>query len=174
MEVFLSPEAWITAGIIFGLRVANMALDTIRVNMVIRNRKVSTWILGFLQTIVFVYVLTAVVQDLTNILNIFAYAGGYATGNVVGMWIEERLAIGHINMRIISPRRGKALVEQLREAGYAVTEIPAQGRDGAVSLLNASVRRKEIKKVMEVVQEIDEEAMVTAEDMRPVRRGFWR
>jgi len=174
MEIFFSPDAWLTAGLIFGLRVANMALDTIRVNMVIRNRKVITWILGFMQTLVFVYVLTAVMQDLNNILNVIAYAAGYSTGNVVGMWIEEGMAIGHINVRIISPSRGKAVAEQLRDKGYGVTEIPAQGRDGAVSLLNASVRRKHIKLVMKIVQDTDEEAMVTAEDMRPVRRGFWR
>ena len=127
-----------------------------------------------MQTVIYVAVLTTVINDLSNILNVVAYAGGYATGNVVGMWVEERLAIGHINLRIISPGLGTAIVKRLREEGYAVTEIPARGKDGAVTLVNASIYRRHVGAVMDIVQEVDAEAFMTAEDTRPVRRGFWR
>lgn len=174
MENLLSVEAWIWAGLIFITRVANMSLDTIRVKMVMRGRKKAAWLLGFVQTVIYVGVLTAVINDLTNILNLVAYAGGFATGNVVGMWVEERLAVGHINLRIISPNLGNAIVKLLREKGYAVTEIPARGKDGAVTLLNASVFRRHVGAVMGIVESVDPQAFMTAEDMRPVRRGFWR
>ena len=162
------------AGLIFILRVANMSLDTVRVMMVMRGRRLAAWILGFIQTVIYVGVLTTVIQDLTNVLNLVAYAGGFATGNVVGMWVEERLAIGHINLRIISPKLGNAIVKRLRDNGYAVTEIPARGKDGAVTLLNASLYRRQVGVVMAIVQDVDAEAFMTAEDVRPVRRGFWR
>lgn len=174
MENLLSVEAWIWAGLIFITRVANMSLDTIRVKMVMRGRRSAAWLLGFVQTVIYVGVLTAVINDLTNILNLVAYAGGFATGNVVGMWVEERLAVGHINLRIISPNLGNAIVKLLREKGYAVTEIPARGKDGAVTLLNASVFRRHVGAVMGIVESVDPQAFMTAEDMRPVRRGFWR
>ena len=162
------------AGLIFVLRVANMSLDTVRVMMVMRGRRLAAWILGFIQTVIYVGVLTTVIQDLTNVLNLVAYAGGFATGNVVGMWVEERLAIGHINLRIISPKLGNAIVRRLREKGYAVTEIPARGKDGAVTLLNASIYRRHVGEVMAIVQTVDAEAFMTTEDVRPVRRGFRR
>lgn len=174
MDFIYSSQAWLWAGLIFITRVANMSLDTIRVMMVLRGRKLAAWALGFVQTVIYVGVLTAVIQDLTNILNLVAYAGGFATGNVVGMWVEERLAIGHINLRIVSPKLGNAIVKRLRDEGYAVTEIPARGKDGAVTLLNASVFRRHVGEVMAIVQDVDSEAFMTAEDMRPVRRGFWR
>lgn len=169
----MSPEAWLGALLIFGLRITNQALDTLRIVMMLRGRKLVTWIIGFTESVIFVITLISVLQDLTNVLNIIAYAGGFATGNIVGMFVEERLAIGFINLRIISSRRGKAIVEQLRDSGFAVTEIPAQGKDGAVSLLNASVQRRRVGDLTKLVMEIDEEAMVTAEDMRPISRGFW-
>jgi hypothetical protein len=43
-----------------------------------------------------------------------------------------------------------------------------------VTVLNCSVQRKDISNVDTIVLEADSSAFVTVEDMRPVRRGFWR
>lgn len=174
MEVFLSPQAWLGAGLIFFLRVGDMSLDTMRVLMVMRGKKSTAWVLGFFQSAIFVLAISSVLQNLNNPLNVIGYAAGFATGNVVGMMIEERLAVGHTHMRIISSRRGSAIAERMREEGYAITEIPARGRDGMVSLLNCSVLRKNVDRVHRIINEVDPEAFITAEDVRPVRRGFWR
>jgi len=174
METLFSPSVWLTALIIFVLRVANMSLDTLRVMVVVRGQKLLSWVLGFLQTVIFIIVLNSVLQDLNNILNVVAYAAGFATGNVLGMWIEERLAIGHLDLRIISSKHGPEVADRLREEGYAVTEVEGRGRDGAVAVLRVSVKRKNSKQVHEIVQKVDPEAFITAEDLRPVRRGFWR
>jgi uncharacterized protein YebE (UPF0316 family) len=36
------------------------------------------------------------------------------------------------------------------------------------------VQRKHVDQVRQLISEIDADAFVTAEDVRPVRRGFWR
>lgn len=174
MEILLSPQAWLAAGMIFLLRVSDMTLDTLRVLVVMRGRKAIAWVLGFFQSIIFVTAITSVLANLDNPLNLLGYAAGFATGNVVGMLIEERLAIGHVQLSIISPGRGAAVAARLREQGYAITEIPARGKDGMVALLTCSVLRKNVEQVQKLVNEVDPAAFVTAEDVRPVRRGFWR
>ncbi len=174
MQDWLSLSALTGAGLIFALRVSDMTLDTLRVLVVMRGRKGIAWVLGFFQAMIFVIAITSVLSNLDNPLNILAYAAGFATGNVVGMLIEERLAIGHIQLSIVSPRRGAALAERLREEGYAITEISARGKDGVVTLLSCSVLRKNVSKVQQLVNEVDDSAFITAEDVRPVRRGFWR
>jgi uncharacterized protein YebE (UPF0316 family) len=174
MEVFSDPQAWIGAGLIFLLRVSDMTLDTLRVLVVMRGRKGIAWVLGFFQASIFVLAISSVLSNLDNPLNVIGYAAGFATGNVVGMMIEERLAIGHIHLNIVSSRLGSAIAEHLRDQGYAVTEIPARGKDGMVSLLHVSVLRKNVDKVRKLVNEIDPDAFITSEDVRPVRRGFWR
>ena len=174
MNNLLSLSAWLAAGLIFALRVSDMTLDTLRVLTVMRGRKGIAWILGFFQSAIFVLAITSVLQNLDNPLNILGYAAGFATGNVVGMFIEEKLAIGHLQLSIISPRRGTAIAERLRQAGYAITEIPARGKDGMVTLLSCSVLRKSADQVRGIVNEIDDSAFITSEDVRPVRRGFWR
>jgi uncharacterized protein YebE (UPF0316 family) len=174
MDVLLSSQALMGAGLIFLLRVSDMTLDTLRVLVVMRGKKLIAWVLGFFQASIFVLAISSVLNNLDNPLNVVGYAAGFATGNVVGMLIEERLAIGHTHMNIVSSRFGSAIAEHLREQGYAVTEIPARGKDGSVLLLDVSVMRKHGDKVRKLVDQIDPEAFITAEDVRPIRRGFWR
>ncbi len=170
--VFSNP--WIGALVIFWLRVLNIALDTLRILFTLRGMKWLSWVVGFVVSLIYVLLLTSVLSNLNNPLYIIAYAAGFATGGVVGMWIEERLAIGFTNIQIISPRRGAVMAQKLRENGYAVTEIPARGKDGMVSILSLSVRRKQVVSVEKIANKYDEEAFVTTEDVRPVRRGFFR
>ena len=174
MDFLLTAQAWLSALLIFTLRVSDMTLDTLRVLFVMRGKKRIAWILGFFQSAIFVLAIGRVLTQLDNPLNIIGYAAGFATGNVVGMYIEERIAIGHILINIISPRLGTAIADHLRQNGYAVTEVSARGKDGMVSMINCSVLRKQVDVVRELVNQIDPEAFITAEDVRPIRRGFWR
>jgi len=174
MQLILTPAALLVALTIFMLRVGDMTLDTIRVLFVVRGRKVLAWVLGFGQALIFVVAISSVLSNLDNVINVIAYAAGFATGNVVGMLIEERLAIGHIQLSIISSTRGAVIAQQLRQGGYGVTEISARGKDGMVSVIHCSVLRKDIDHVETIVLEADPGAFITAEDVRPVRRGFWR
>ena len=174
MEILLSPEAWMQAGLIFLARVLDMSLDTLRVLFMMRGKKKIAWGLGFMQSAIFVLAITSVLRNLSNPLTVFGYASGFATGVVLGMVLEERLAIGHVHLTIISSRLGAAVAERLRTEGYGITEVPARGKDGMVTLLNCSVLRKNVDRVYELVSDVDPSAFITAEDVRPVRRGFWR
>jgi uncharacterized protein YebE (UPF0316 family) len=174
LEMLLSPAAWLGALGIFALRVSDMTCDTLRVLFVVRGRKGIAWVLGFIQAAIFVIAITSVLKNLNNPVTIIGYAAGFATGNVLGMWIEERLAIGHVKVSIVSQRLGAATSQALRDAGFGVTEIPARGKDGMVSMLSVSVLRKDVTRVEQVVRASDPEAFVIAEDVRPLRRGFWR
>jgi len=114
---------------------------------VVRGRKLLAWILGFFQSAVFIIAISSVLTNDQNVLTIIGYAGGFATGNVVGMWIEERLAIGHIHLTIVSPARGAAITDMLRAQGYAVTEISGRGLNGMVTLLHVDVMRRQLDSV---------------------------
>jgi len=173
-ESFLSPAAWLGALGIFALRVTDMTLDTLRLLFVVRGRKGISWLLGFFQSAIFVIAITTVLSNLHNLVNIIGYAAGFASGNVIGMWIEEWLAIGHVKLSIVTSSTGKELSELLRNAGFAVTLIPARGKDGKVSMLSVSVRRRDVSRGERRVSKEDAKAFVIAEDVRPLRRGFWR
>ena len=174
MEIFLSPIAWLGAFGIFVLRVLNIAIDTLRFMLTMRGKRGISWVLGFIESVLFVVVIGSVINDLNNILNIIGYSAGFATGTVVGMAIEKRLAIGYVHLNIISRQKGANLADTLRNANYAVTEIPAIGKDGAVSLLDCSIRRKDMKDIEQLILEADQDAFITVEDITPIKHGYWR
>ena len=159
--------------LIFFLRLINYAMDTLRIMLTMRDKKALSWILGFFESILFVVVMGAVLDDLDNVLKVVAYAGGFATGNVVGMLIEKRLAIGYSHISIISRGLGKEIAQALRAHDFAVTEIPAYGRDGKVTLLNCSVQRKLSSDIEKLALEQDPEAFITVEDVVPRQSGYW-
>ena len=96
----------LSALLIFTLRIIDVSLATMRLLMVMRGRKGLAWIFGFFQALVFIIAIRAILADIGNWQNLIGYAAGFATGNVVGMLVEERLAIGYTHIRIISSRRG--------------------------------------------------------------------
>jgi len=172
--IFSSTNIWLIALLIFIMRVLNMTLDTLRMMVVMRGMKTLTFILGFFQTAVFVLALGSVINDLNNPLNTIAYSLGFATGNVVGMMIEKRLALGCVNITIMSPTNGRQIAETLRGKGHAVTEIPARGKDGSVEVLECSVQRKFAKEVQDIALDADPDAFITSRDIQRIWRGYWR
>lgn len=166
-------DALLSALFIFVMRVADMTLDTLRVLFMMRGARLVAGVIGFFQSAIFIIAVGRVMSQLDNPWNIVGYAAGFATGVMVGMTIEGRLAIGYGQMRVISPNRGQAIAASLRAKGYAVTELPGRGRDGMVTVLNLTVRRKDVVEVQDTVRAADEAAFVTIEDVRPLRRGFF-
>jgi len=170
----ISLQPWALTILIFLLRVMGMSMDTLRVLFLLRGRRLATWLLGFLQSALWVIAIGSVLSNLDDLWNVIAYAGGFATGNVVGMAIEELLAVGYANIRIISSGMGNAILETIRDSGYGATEIPGRGKDGTVTMINCSIRRKHISKIQKEISRIDPEAFITIGETRPLHRGFWR
>lgn len=168
----LTGQAIGIAVLIFVLRVFEMSLETLRALFTMRGKKLYVWLIGVVRSAIFVTTIAFVLGNVENLFNVFAYAAGFATGNILGMWLEERLALGFVELRIVSPRRGQAILESLRDEGYAVTELLARGKDGMVSMLSCTVQRKAAPEVERVIHRIDDNAFITAEEVRSVRRGF--
>lgn len=163
----------VSALTIFLLRIVDVSLYTVRLMMVMRGRKFLALIFAFFQALVFVSAMQMVFSDLGNWGKITGYSAGFATGLVIGMALENRLAIGYAHLRIISPNRGPALVDGLRQAGFAVTEVSGMGKEGMVSLLNCTIRRRHLPQATQIIMDTDSEAFITAEAVRSTRRGFW-
>lgn len=174
LDILLSPAAWLSALGIFLARMVNIALDTLRFMLTIRDKRLIAWILGFVESVIFVVVIGSVLTNLDNPLNVIGYAAGFATGNVVGMAIEKRLAIGFMHFNIISAEHSTEIADALREQGFGVTEIPARGRETSFMMIDCSVRRKDAEHVEEQALAIDPDAYITSEEVTPRRSGVWR
>ena len=167
-QLFASPWG---ALLIFALRIVDVSCDTMRVLFAIRGKRGIAGALGFLQAMVWIFAVGNAVRHLDSWMHILGYAGGYATGTMVGITIEHAVAYGLAVVRVISRHGGVEMAEALRERGYGVTEFGGFGREGPVEILNSVVHRSHIDDVMRIVDRFDPQAFVTAEEPRILRGG---
>jgi uncharacterized protein YebE (UPF0316 family) len=157
---------------IFVLRVASVSLTTVRTVFVVRGMRKWAAAIGFVEITIWVVAISRVITGLDSVWNIIGYSGGFSVGTLLGMWIEDKLAFGDSELRIISMASGPELAESMREKGYGVTEMTAEGQSGPVFMLNVVTQRKQVADVIRLVDEIDGSAFVTVEDTRKVVRGY--
>ena len=106
--------SWSIPLLIFLLRSSDLTLATLRTLSVLRGRRASAWILGFLQALFFITGVLGVLGNLDQWINLVAYAAGMATGSAIGMTLEAFYAPGHSTLRIFSRTKGSAIAEALR------------------------------------------------------------
>jgi len=157
---------------VFFLRITDVSMATMRMILIVRNNKLLVPIIGFFEVLIWIFAVGVVVQHLTSPLHLLGYAGGFATGNVVGLLIEERLALGVATVQTIVRDGGGALAGLLRGAGFAVTEMDARGREGPVSHLYSAIPRRRVGPYLDTLDAAAPDAFVIVEEPRAVRRGW--
>jgi uncharacterized protein YebE (UPF0316 family) len=159
---------------IFALRVLNNAMGTVRIVVITRQQRWLAAVMAFFEALIFAVVIANVVNDLSNILNLVAYCGGFAVGSYVGMAIEARFITSYMTATIISAGKGHEIALALRNGGFGVTETLGEGRDGVVTMLRCVCIRREVGDLMNIVRAVEPEAFVSVEEARAIQHGWVR
>jgi uncharacterized protein YebE (UPF0316 family) len=154
--------------LIFFARITDVTLGTLRIIFVSRGNKLVAPVLGFFEVLVWVIAISNIIQHLDNIYTYLAWAGGFATGNFIGMKIEEQLAIGVNLVRIFTKREDTQLISELHDSGFGATVLDARGKDSDVHVIYTVVKRKEIEKLIEIINTHNPNAFYVVEDVRYV------
>jgi len=173
---FLTPEiyAWLIIPLLIGLaRICDVSLGTMRIICIGRGYKWVAPLLGFFEILVWLLAMKQIMENLTNIFYYLVYAGGFAVGTYVGMYIEEKLAIGIRSIRVITSRDASQLIDYLRSEDYGVTTVDAQGATGPVSVIFTVVNRSDIEEVIGVINRFNPNAFYTIEDIKSVKEGVF-
>ena len=163
---------WYVGVVIFFARILDVSLGTIRTILIVQGRTAMSFIFGMAEVIIWILVVSTVITQVKDspILILF-YATGYATGNVVGILVEQKLAFGLIVLRVISRgRQGAALTERIRSMGQPVTVFQGEGMKGTVLELNIVCRRRDFQKWLKVIMEEDPNAFYITEQARDVSK----
>jgi uncharacterized protein YebE (UPF0316 family) len=158
---------------IFFARLTDVSMATIRMIMVVRGKRLVAALIGFFEVTIYVLAIGRVLNGLNNPINILVYASGFATGNYMGIFLEEKLAIGNILVQVISDHEVMRLVEILRGKGFGVTVVEGYGRQGIRHLLNITLQRKNLHNLYEIIEEHDKNAFITVMDTRSIRGGYF-
>jgi uncharacterized protein YebE (UPF0316 family) len=160
--------------VIFGLRVVDVSLSTVRILLAVRGHKLIVPFIGFFEVLIWVFAVGNAIRFLDSGWHVLGYAGGFATGSIVGLLIEQRLAIGYATIRIVSRHAGVEMADALRGLGFGVTEFAGQGRDGRVEVVYTVCLRRDIPRVIAEVERWDAQAFITVEEPREIRWGWMK
>lgn len=159
--------------LIFMARICDVSIGTMRIIFVSKGKRNIAPILGFFEVLIWITAISKIMQNLDNYINYIAYAAGFATGNFIGMIIEEKLAMGILMIRVFAHERGLELVNTLNLRGYGATVVDAHGARAKVHLIYTIVHRNELDRVLDVINDFNPKAFYTIEDVKSVNEGIF-
>ena len=159
--------------LVFFARVVDVTLGTLRIIFTARGMKYLAPLLGFVEVFIWISVIAQITKGAHNVIAYLAYAGGFATGNYIGMFIEDKLAMGTLVVRAFIPGHVLELTKSLQEKGYGVTRVDAHGSQGPVNLIYTIVMRKNLPEVTGIIQRAYPTAFFTVEELRSVEHGVF-
>ncbi|MEZ4502663.1 MAG: DUF5698 domain-containing protein [Dehalococcoidia bacterium] len=167
--------AWVPFAIL-AARIIDVALGVMRNIYATAGMHWQAAAAGFFEILLWVFAVAGVVSALDDPFTILAFAGGYGIGTFVGIWIEERIALGYRVLRIMNTHDDVDLGTLLRAQGYGVTQLPGRGFGGPVEVVLAVIPRRRYNEVVEYLDVHVPDAFYTIERVdRPhggtLRRG---
>jgi len=125
-------------------------------------------ILGFFEALIWLLAIGQIFQNMSNPMSYLAYSAGFGAGTYVGMFFEEKLALGRVLVRIITPTHNPDLMEYMKVQNFRFTTVGAEGRHGKVQLTFTVMKRDALTKFIEKVKSLDDKAFYTIESVKRV------
>lgn len=163
----------ILPALIFCARIVDVTIGTLRIVMVSKGQKKWAPVLGFFEVLIWILAIGKIMQNMDNWMTTVFYAAGFAAGNYVGLMLEERLAVGIVQLRVITRKDSTILINALKSAGYGITHHNAEGATGRwVSVIYSIVQRNDLEKVVEIIRDHNPHAFYSIEEVKFVNRGI--
>jgi uncharacterized protein YebE (UPF0316 family) len=159
--------------LIFLARICDVSIGTMRIIFVSKGKRNIAPILGFFEVLIWITAISKIMENLDHYINFIAYAAGFATGNFVGMIIEEKLAMGILMVRVFAYEKGNEMVQSLNKQGFGATVVEAHGVREKIDLIYSIVKRNELSHVLNIITNLNPKAFYTIEDVKSVNEGIF-
>lgn len=166
--------SWIVIPLlILGARIADVTLGTMRFIFVSRGYRWLAPIVGFFEVTIWLIAIREVLVNLRNVACILAYGLGFATGNFIGLWLEEKLSIGMVLLRVVLRYEQNGFIEFLKKNEYGYTMVEGEGSRERVKILFTIIKRKNLEEVLKAVSTFAPNAFYTVETIKSAREGIY-
>ena len=169
----ISENQWLMLLTIFVINIAYVSFLTMRTISTLKGYRYVAASLSVCETFIYIMGLGLVLDNLDKPQNIAAYAFGFGIGILLGIKIEEKLALGYLVVNAITAEKDKDLPMMLRDLGYGVTHGYQYGRDGERTNLQILTPRRYEKKLIATIKELDSKAFIISYEPRTIHGGFW-
>ncbi|PAT01245.1 hypothetical protein CI105_07795 [Candidatus Izimaplasma bacterium ZiA1] len=161
--------------IILFVKIFEVTLATTRIVLITKGEKVKGSIIAFFEVIIWVSLAATVLNNITeDPFKVVVYALGFAIGNFTGSLLESKLAFGNVNIEVIVKKeRGNGLASELREKGFAVTQVDAYGMTERREILYMHIPRKKVDSTLKLIKNYEKNSVITINDIKPVYGGVF-
>lgn len=136
---------------IFLARILDVSLQTVRIVAISRGIRWLAPLVGFFEVVIWLVAISQIMKRVAHPVAYVAYGAGFAAGTAIGQWLERRLSLGTVLVRVITPGDSAEFRRRLRELGFGFTHVPARGAEGPVELVFTVIRRQHLQQVQELV-----------------------
>ena len=157
LNVFIAehPQLWqyfiLPAGIIMA-RLIDVSISTYRTILTIQGHKFTSATLGAVETFIWLVVIVTILQNVGGWVSYLAYSVGFGMGIYLGMWVEEKLAQGHVIIELITHKHPAELLEWLKDKKIRFTLLEPESNEGKSFMVFIPVTRKQAEKVIPILQ----------------------
>lgn len=145
---------------------------TLRTISMVKNLRVLTGLFGFMEALIYIFGLAMVLSGDQSILEMVVYAVGFAAGLILGIYIEQKLAIGFTSIKVNIEEENPTLIEVLRKEGFGVTVYLGEGKFGKRTNLDILTRRKSEKNLLKIIKEHEPKAFIMSFEPKMFRGGY--
>ena len=167
-------EAILWSLLIFLARLTDVSMGTIRTILIIRGRRGIAATSAFFEIMVWVLAVSRVITQLDNWYYIVAFALGFAFGNYLGSFIEEKIAMGYSFAYVVPRNKQSTLAEILRKHDFGVTVMKGEGLKGTEFVYNVVLRRRDTHRFLKTLKANEKSAFYTIMDVHSLHGGYMR
>lgn len=165
---------WLVLGQVFIINLVYIMLNTIRTLLTMRGYQKVAPLIAIFEITVYTLGLSMVMTYIEeNVIYLIFYALGFGLGIYLGMFIENRIALGYSVLQIFTNDDDHGLAEALRERGYGVTIQPGYGRNGTRLILTILTPRSTEVALRNTINELSPSAFFISYDAKYIHGGFW-
>lgn len=139
--------------LIFLARAIDTTLGTLRIVMIMRGNRQAVRLIGFIEVLLWVIAIGQIIQNLNNWAGYLAWALGYTVGSMVGFKIEEKLALGKHQLRIITAQPVTGFLEALQKLNQGYTVFDGMGSKGPVKQIFLILNRQNNAEITQLVKQ---------------------
>ncbi len=154
------------------LQLVYVPILALRTISMVKKLKALTAILGIIETLIYVFGLSIVLSGDLNLLEMIVYAVGFGLGLVVGIEVENKIAIGYTSFKVNINNKNELLINDLRQCGYGVTLYEGQGRESSRYQLDILTRRSKEGELMALISQYEPKAFIMAFEPTRFQGGY--
>lgn len=145
---------------------------TLRTICMVKNLKFFTSIFGFLEALIYIFGLAIVLSGDQNVVEMVVYAIGFAMGLGVGIFVEQKMAIGFSSIHVNINHSNEEMLSNLRNKGFGVTVFSGEGKFGERRRFDILTKRKRENELFKLIYEYEPEAFIISYEPKMFRGGY--